>query len=197
MPLVNPIQQREASMGYHSSGYFARKNDIFSNTFRGLINAALKSRTATTVLAVVILFLAVALIWNASVDAYVLSQGKRVAASVVGERRSSRGGYTTYYRYASAGQGNPLRLFDSFFRDGSRGRNVGVASTFGAPSGRVTVAFLPGNPRIHVVVEDRTWFVMLLIGTICLLAGGALIWNLRRLGRDEAALSLPGWPETA
>lgn len=185
----------------HSSGIFARKNDIFSDMFRGTINAALRSRVATSCLLVPMMFLTTALLWNAAVDRYVMTEGRRVAVPVVSERWSSEGGYTTYYRFAGAGQGNPLRFFDSFFVDPSRGSDIGVAHTYGTQSGcrpesaTVTVAYLPSNPRIHVVVEDNTWFMMLLIGTICLVASGALLWNLLRLGKDEAPMALPGWPD--
>lgn len=120
---------------------------------------------------------------------------------VVRERWSAEGGYTTYYRYAGAGHGNPLRFFDSFFVDANRGADIGVANTFGTQSScspqsaTVTVAYLPDNPRIHVVEEDRTWFIMFLIGSLCLVVCGALIWNFLRLEKGEASLALPGWPD--
>jgi hypothetical protein len=47
------------------------------------------------------------------------------------------------------------------------------------------------------VVEDRSGIVLLLIGTMCVGAAGALIWNLSRLGHNEAPLVLPGWPATS
>lgn len=188
-------------VSHHSSGIFARKNDIFSDMFRGAINAALRSRVATGCLLVAMMFLTAALLWNAAVDRYVLSEGRRVTVPVVSERWSSEGGYTTYYRFAGAGHGNPLRFFDSFFVDASRGSDIGVANTFGTQSGcspksaTVTVAYLPDNPRIHVVEEDRTWFIMFLIGSLCLVVCGALIWNFLRLEKGDASLALPGWPD--
>lgn len=39
--------------------------------------------------------------------------------------------------------------------------------------------------------------VLCLIGTMCVGAAGALIWNLSRLGHNEAPLVLPGWPATS
>jgi hypothetical protein len=83
--------------------------------FLALINGMLRSRLASCCLLVVMMFLATALIWNASVDQYVLREGRRVAVPVVDETWNSKSGYTTKYRYPGAGQGNPLHFFDSFF----------------------------------------------------------------------------------
>jgi hypothetical protein len=151
----------------HSSGIFARKNDIFSDMFRGTINSALRSRVATACLMVAMMFLTTAFLWNAAVDCYVITEGRRVTVPVVSERWSSEGGYTTDYHFAGAGHGTPLRFFESFFVDPSRGSDIGVANTCGTQSGchpksaTVTVAYLPSNPRIHVVVKNNTWFMIL------------------------------------
>lgn len=185
----------------HSRGIFAGRNDIFSELFRGTINAALRSRVASACLLVVMMFLATALLWNAGVDHYVISNGKRVTVPVVDEKWNSKSGYLTHYRYPGAGHGNPLHFFDSFFVDQKRGSDIGIANTYGTKSScrpgsaTVTVAYLPNDPRIHTVVEDRSAFLFLMIGTLCVFLSGALIWNLSRLGNDQPSLILPGWPE--
>ena len=184
-------------------GIMEHKNDIFSTMFLALINSMLRSRWASAILMAVMMFLGTALLWNAGVDHYVVSNGKRVTVPVVGESWNSKSGYSTKYRYPGAGQGNPLRFIDSFFIDAVRGPDVGIANTYGTQSrcypvaATLTVAYLPQNPSIHAVVEDRSGIVLCLIGLICVGTGGALIWNLSRLGHNEAPLVLPGWPATS
>lgn len=184
-------------------GIMEHKNDIFSTMFLGLINSMLRSRWASAILMAVMMFRGTALLWDAGVDHYDVSNGKRVTVPVIGETWNSKSGYSTRYRYPGAGQGNPLRFFDSFFVDPARGTDVGIANTYGTQSrcntgaATLTLAYLPQNPRIHAVVEDRSGIVLLLIGTMCVGAAGALIWNLSRLGHNEAPLVLPGWPATS
>lgn len=183
----------------HRHGIFARQNDMFTTMFLGLINGMLRSRLASCCLLVLLMFLATALIWNASVDQYVLREGRRVAVPVVDENWNSKSGYTTKYRYPGAGQGNPLHFFDSSFVQSGQSKDIGTANTFGTPSKcrpgqeMAMVAYLPDDPRVHVVVGDRTSFLFYAIGALCLAASGGLLWNLSRLGRDEAALVVPGW----
>ena len=90
-----------------------------------------------------------------------------------------------------------MHFLDSFFVDADRPANHGIANTYGILSGcgvrnpTVSVAYLPDNPRIHVVLEDRSSFKLFLVGTLCLLISFGLIWNLVRLSRSEAPLVLP------
>lgn len=183
----------------HRHGIFARQNDVFTTMFLGLINGILRSRLASCCLLVAMMSLATALIWNASVDQYVLREGQRVAVPVVDETWHSKSGYTTKYHYPGAGQGNPLHFFDSFFVQNGQPKDIGIANTFGTQSKcrpgqeMVTVAYLSDNPRVHVVVGDRTSFLFFAIGALCLAASGGLLWNLSRLGRHESALVVPGW----
>lgn len=186
----------------HQSGIFARQNDVFTTMFLGTLNGMLRSRLASCCLLVVMMFLATALIWNASVDQYVLREGRRVAVPVVDETWHSKSGYTTKYRYHGAGQGNPLHFFDSFFIQSGQSKDIGIANTFGTQSScrpgheMAMVAYLPNDPRVHVVVGDRTSFLFYAIGALCLAASGGLLWNLARLGRHEQSIVIPGWETT-
>jgi hypothetical protein len=186
----------------HQSGIFARQNDVFTTMFLGTLNGMLRSRLASCCLLVVMMFLATALIWNASVDQYVLREGRRVAVPVVDETWHSKSGYTTKYRYPGAGQGNPLHFFDSFFIQSGQSKDIGIANTFGTQSScrpgheMAMVAYLPNDPRVHVVVGDRTSFLFYAIGALCLAASGGLLWNLARLGRHEQSIVIPGWETT-
>lgn len=184
-------------------GIMEHRSDIFSTMFLGSINSMLRSRWASAILMAIMMFLGTALLWNAGVDHYVVSNGRRLTVPVVGETWNSKSGYSTKYRYPGAGQGNPLRFFDSFFTDPGRGVDVGIANTYGTQSrsnpgtATLTVAYLPDNPRVHTVVEDRSGIVLFLVGTMCVGIAGALIWNLYRLGRDDAPLVVPGWPNAS
>lgn len=185
----------------HNFGIMAGKNDIFSTMFMGAINRMLRSQLATAGLLILMANLATALLWNAGVDWYVISHGKRVKAAVVSETYHNKSGFSTRYRYPGAGLGNPMHFLDSFFLDKNGPSDIGIANTFGMLSGcnprqaMLTVAYLPENPRVHAVVENRGVFVFFLIGTLCMIISGALLWNFVRLGRGEPSMALPAWQE--
>jgi hypothetical protein len=184
----------------HNFGLMAKKNDVFTRMFLGAINGVLRSKLGSMCLLIAMLFLSGGLLWDATLDLYVVHHGKRVVAPVVEEYACREGGYTTRYRYPGASSGNPLHIFQSLWIDSRGASDIGVANTMGTSTcqralGTVTVAYLPDSPRVHAVVGDRTGFLFFLIGTVCLGASMGLMWNLKRLGRDEPALALPGWPE--
>jgi hypothetical protein len=175
-------------------GISARQNDVFTSVSPGMPGCTLLFRVIRYCLPMVTISLATASIWNASVDQYVLREGRQVAVPVVDETWSSLSGYTTTYRYAEAGQGNPLHFFESFFIRSDQPRDIGIAHTFGTQSEwrpgpeMAVVAYLPNNPRVHVLVDDFTSYLSYAIGALCLAVTGGLLCNLPRLGRDEPAL---------
>lgn len=175
----------------------AQQNDVCTPMSSGIISDMLRSRVVSYFLLMVMMLLTTATIWNASVDQYVLREGRRVAVPVIDETRNSMSGYTTRYRYPEAGQGNPLHFFESFFIEGGQPNDIGIARTFGTQSKwrpgeeMAIVAYLPNNPRVHVVVDDYTSYLLYAIGALCLTVTGGLLCNLPRLGRDEPALDAP------
>lgn len=178
-------------------GIFGRGNDPLSNACVAMVNRCLRSPGVSAVMMMGMLFLSGLLLWDAAVDRYVATHGKRVSAKVIDETWHRQSGYSTVYQYPGAGRGNPMHFLDSFFVNAKRPADHGIANTYGMLTGcnvsnpTVTVAYLPDNPRIHVVLEDRSAFKLFLVGTVCVVISFGLIWNLIRLSRSETPLVLP------
>lgn len=154
-----------------------------------------KSRFGNCVLLILFLFIGSGFIWNARANKYVLSNGQRTTASVVYSTASDDGaGRIINYRYPGAGRRNPLHLFNVFFVVESQSENIGTAfqaGDFGATWGRapktVTIAYLPNNPRAHVVLEDCSTEVFYGASLLCLSAAVWVVLNLICLRRDQSS----------
>ena len=173
---------------------------FFLIVFFALAKAMSKTRLGNCALLTLFLFLGTGMIWNARANQYVLKVGDRTTASVICSTNSSDGsGRIINYRYPGAGRRNPLHLFNLFFVIESQPSDIGTAirtDTRGPTSwGRletVTVAFLPDNPRAHVVVEDCSTEVFYGAALLCLSASVWVVLNLICLIRDERS-ARPPW----
>ena len=172
--------------------------------FFAIAKALSKTLLGNCALLTLLLLLGTGMIWNARANQYVLKEGQRTTARVVYSTSSSDGsGRIINYRYPGAGRRNPLHLFNLFFVIESQPSDIGTAiqtDAFGASSWRrpetVTVAYLPDNPRAHVVVEDCSTEVFYGAALLCLSASVWVVLNLLSLIRDERSARPPWHLET-
>lgn len=163
-----------------------------------------KTKFGNCLLLTLFMYLGVGMIWNARANQYVLKVGERTTARVIYSTSiSSSAGRLINYRYPGAGRGNPLHLINIFFVIESQPSDIGTAiQAFdgGANSWRhpktVTIAYLPNNPRAHVVLEDCSTDVFY---GAALLSFSACVWvvlNLVCLIRAESFTATPlSYPE--
>ncbi len=168
--------------------------------FFAIAKAVSKTRLGNCALLTLFLLLGTGMIWNARANQYVLKVGQRTTARVIYSTSSSDGsGRIINYRYPGAGRRNPLHLFNLFFVIKSQPSDIGTAiqtDAFGASSWRrpetVTIAYLPDNPRAHVVIEDCSTEVFCGAALLCLAASVWVVLNLLCLIRNERS-ARPPW----
>lgn len=177
---------------------------FFSIVFIALFaiaRAVSKTRLGNCALLTLFLFLGTGMIWNARANQHVLKEGQRTTARVVYSTicDSPFMGRIIYYRYPGADRRNPLHLFNLFSVIGSQQSDVGTAVEIAGLGGTlwnrpetVTVAYLPNNPRAHVLVEYGCTEVFYGAALLCLSASVWVVLNLLCLIRDERS-ARPPW----
>jgi hypothetical protein len=169
--------------------------------FFAIARAVSKTRLGNCALLTLFLLLGTGMIWNARANQHVLKEGQRTTARVVYSTicESPFMGRIIYYRYPGADRRNPLHLFNLFSVIGSQQRDVGTAVEIAGLGGTlwkrpetVTVAYLPNNPRAHVLVEYCSTEVFYGAALLCLAASVWVVLNLLCLIRDERS-ARPPW----
>jgi hypothetical protein len=168
--------------------------------FFAIAGAASKTRLGNCALLTLFLLLGTGMIWNARANQYVLKEGQRTTARVVYSTICTTPfmGRIIHYRYPGADRRNPLHLFNLFSMIGSQQSDVGIAVEIAGLGGTVwkrprtvTVAYLPNNPRAHVVVEYCSTEVFWGGALLCLAASVCVVLNLLCLIRDERSARPP------
>lgn len=183
------------------SGPYAYRDDPFSNAFRGMVNAVLRSRVGTAVLFVGLISVAGVGTWNGLVDIYVAKHGVTEKVRVLNSpRHDGESGYLVEFAYRYGDKPDTMRIWEPRWQDLRPG--VGTCFLSSNPVScrerkpTVELTYLADSPGVYVVQggNPSRFGIWLVTAIVFLMAVGCLAnWIL--LTWTGLSLSLPSWSD--